>query len=183
MIEAPPRRQSGASINTCWKIDMIMQDVLNFLSARGIDYDRYDHEPVHTVADIHRVLPSLPGAGTKNLFLRDDKGRRHFLVVVADDRQVDLKRLSKVMGTTRLSFGSSKRLKKYLSIEPGAVSMLAIIKDKRCDVEFFIDRNLWAASAFQCHPMVNTSTLVISRKGIEAVVAASGHKLSLIDVP
>jgi Ala-tRNA(Pro) deacylase len=106
-----------------------MTDIYQFLNDNEIEFERFDHPPVYTVNDVKRLASDLPGVKTKNLFLRDKKGQRHFLVSVPAEKRVDLKRLAEALESTKLSFGSPDRLKKYLGIDPGAVSLLAIVND------------------------------------------------------
>jgi Ala-tRNA(Pro) deacylase len=121
-----------------------MTDVYQFLVDNQVEYERHDHPPVYTVADVERLVPPLPAAKTKNLFLRDKKGKRHFLVVVPAQKRVDIKALGAVIGAGRLSFGSAERLKRYLGVDPGSVTILAIIRDPDHAVEVFFDEILWA---------------------------------------
>jgi Ala-tRNA(Pro) deacylase len=160
-----------------------MVDFYQFLEAYRIEYDRYDHPPVYTVDDVNRLIPHLPGAKTKNLFLKDNKGQRHFLVVVRDEKRVDLKALPDLLGSSRLRFGSPDLLKKHLGVDPGAVSLLAVFNDSDNAVEVVIDGDLWASEAFQFHPLINTSTLVISREGLEIFLNKTGHTARILDVP
>jgi len=160
-----------------------MSDFYQFLEKNRIDYERHDHPPVYTVEEAKRLVPPLPAAKTKNLFLRDKKGQRHFLVVVPADKMVDIKALPRVVGSDRLSFGSAERLKKYLDVEPGAVTLFAIFNDPRHEVELIVDESLWEAEAFQFHPLVNTSTLVISRENLRRFIAKTGHAVRLLDIP
>ena len=160
-----------------------MKDFFNFLETNQIAYSRHDHQAVFTVEESDRVVPDLPGAKTKNLFLRDDKGRRHFLVLVRSEKKVNLKALQGVLGVKRISFGSQKRLKKHLGVDPGAVSLLAIYNDSEHAVEVVMDRDLWSSEAFLFHPLVNTSTLVIPKASIQRFLDATGHTLAVVDVP
>ena len=160
-----------------------MPDIYEFLDAHGIAYQRCDHPAVFTVAEVKLHVPPLDGVHTKNLFLRDKKGRRHVLVVVGADTPVDIRALSGLLGLDHLSFGSAERLKKYLGIDPGAVSLLALLNDTSGEVGVCVDRKLWGADALQCHPLVNTTTLVIARDGIERFLAATGHTARVLDVP
>ncbi len=153
-----------------------------FLATHHIAYERCDHAPAFTVDDVERLVP-LGGARTKNLFLRDKKGTRQALVVVRADKAVDLRVLSAGIAFERPSFGSADRLKRCLGIEPGAVSLLALVNDAAHAVELFIDRDLWSAEQVQCHPLVNTATLAIPHEGVERFLAATGHEVRLIDVP
>lgn len=160
-----------------------MTDFFEFLDTHDIAYIRHDHPSVYTVEEADRLVPDLPGAKTKNLFLRDDKGWRHFLVLVPSDKRVNLKALKAVLGVKRISFGSPERLKKHLGIEPGAVSLLAVYNDGDHKVEVIMDRDLWAADTFLFHPLVNTSTLVIKKADIERFLKATGHELSVVNIP
>ena len=160
-----------------------MSGFFKFLDSHDIAYVRHDHPAVYTVEEADRLVPELPGAKTKNLFLRDDKGKRHFLVLVPSDKRVNLKALKAVLGIKRISFGSPERLKKHLGIEPGAVSLLAVFNDNDHKVEVFMDRDLWAAETFLFHPLVNTSTLVINKAAIERFLEATGHELNVVDIP
>jgi len=160
-----------------------MTDFYNYLAENRIEYERHDHPAVYTVEEASRLVPALPAAKTKNLFLRDKKGQRHFLLVVPADKRVDLKALPQTVGSNRLSFASAGRLKKYLGVEPGAVTLFAIFNDPAQAVELIIDRSLWLSEAFQFHPLVNTSTLVISRENLKRFIEKTGHEFRLLDIP
>src|SRR5512137_1262598 len=96
-----------------------------------------------TVAESERLVPPLPGAKTKNLFLRDRKGVRHFLVTVPHSLAVELDGLGAALDAGRLGFASPDRLLRHLGIAPGSVSLLALVNDGAHAVEFVIDRRLW----------------------------------------
>lgn len=160
-----------------------MADFYQFLVDHKIEYNRHDHPAVYTVEESERLVPPLPGAKTKNLFLRDKKGARHFLVVVPAQKRVNIKALPQAVGSSRLSFGSAGRLKKYLGVEPGAVTLLAIFNDPDHAVEVFMDKALWESEAFHFHPLVNTSTLVISRQNLKRFIEATGHEIQIVEVP
>jgi Ala-tRNA(Pro) deacylase len=160
-----------------------METFFQFLETNQIVYTRHDHPAVYTVEEADRLVPKLAAAKTKNLFLRDDKGKRHFLVVVPGHKGVDLKGLKDRMGIKRISFGSPERLKKHLGIEPGAVSILALYNDTAHAVELFMDQELWESGSFQCHPLVNTATLEISRENLTRFLEITRHEMTLIEVP
>lgn len=158
-------------------------NIYQFLAEHSIEYERVDHPPVFTCEEAEQLVPPMPGTDTKNLLVRDKKGRRHFLVVVRYDTSVDLKSLSRALGVSNLSFASSERLKKYLGIEPGAVSLLAIVNDIESAVEVILDTDLWKAEVLRCHPLVNTSTLAIGRSDIELLLRITDHRYTVLPVP
>lgn len=136
-----------------------------------------------TVEESERLVPLLPGAKTKNLFLRDKKGARHFLVTVPHDLAVDLGALGDRLDAGRLGFASAERMMKHLGITPGSVSLLALVNDSAHAVEFVIDRRLWEADAVHAHPLVNSATMVIPHADLERFLEATGHAARIIDVP
>jgi len=162
--------------------DVIM-DIYEFLAQHGISYDRVDHPPVFTCEEAERLVPTLPGVHTKNLFLRDKKGRNHVLVMVDHAKSVNLKALSSLLGFTNLSMASAERLQKHLGVEPGAVSILAIVNDTECAATVVVDSDVWRADVLQCHPLVNTSTLAIRRSDIQRILKITGHEWKTVDIP
>jgi Ala-tRNA(Pro) deacylase len=158
-------------------------DIYEFLAEHNITYERHDHPPVFTCEEANRLVPQLPATKIKNLFLCDGKGRRHFLVVVGYEKTVDLKALSPLIGVKKLRFGSPERLKRHMGVDPGSVTVLGVLNDPDGDVEVIFDRHLWDSKAVQCHPLVNTSTLVMALDEVRRFLDITGHEPRLLDVP
>ena len=108
---------------------------------------------------------------------------RHFLLIVKGEKRVNLKALPDLLNSSRLRFGSPDRLKKHLGVDPGSVSLFAVVNDIDKAVELIIDSTLWKSDAFQFHPLVNTSTLVISRGNVKQFLEKTGHDAQILDVP
>ncbi len=157
--------------------------IYEFLAHHQIDFERYDHPAVFTCDEARKYVRINSGSDTKNLFLRDKKGKRHFLVVVGYDKEVDLAELSATLNVPRLGLASAERLSEHLRIEPGAVSLLALINDHSHSVEVVVDEAIWLADAVRCHPLVNTSTLVISQEALQRFLRATAHEPVILNVP
>jgi Ala-tRNA(Pro) deacylase len=136
--------------------------VYEVLDELGISYSRHEHPPVYTVEEAKKQWIEIIGAHCKNLFLRNKKGNRHYLVILEASKAADLKSLNKLLGEDRLSFASEKRLMKYLGLETGAVSPFGLINDRENHVKVVIDDDLKKAEAVNFHPNVNTATVGIS---------------------
>lgn len=158
-------------------------DIYAFLEQHKVKFKRTDHVPVYTCEQAEKIVPPMQGSDTKSLFVRDKKGRNHFLVIVGYEKIVNLKALSRELGVSGLSLGSTERLQKYLGVDPGSVSLLAITNDQHSQVEVIIDEKLWVADRWKCHPLVNTSTLSISRNDVERLLNITNHAYRVIDVP
>lgn len=155
-----------------------------FLAAHGIPYTRFDHPPVFTCEEADRLVPrEAGGIQTKNLFVRDKRGRRHWLVVTSCEKGVDLKRLAASLGIDSFTLGSPERRASHLGVTPGSVTLLALAHPGAADVELLVDRDVWTGEPLRCHPMVNSATLVLRRDDAERFIAATGHAAQVVEIP
>ena len=153
----------------------IERKVLEALDGLGIPYIRHEHPPVATVEAAEKHWSGLKGAHCKNLFLRNYKGNRHYLVIAPVTRGIDLKRLNAALGEDRLSFASPERLRRWLGLEPGSVSPFGLINDETRHVRVVCDEALRTSAALGFHPNVNTATLEISLADFERFLAWRGN--------
>ena len=143
------------------------QRVYDALEQLKIKYEVVEHEPVHTMEDMDRLVWPQKGTLCKNLFLRDAKGKRHFLVTCDEKKTVDLKTLGRQLGAGNLSFASEDRLEKYLGLKQGSVSPFGLMNDTEHAVEFFIDKDLSRCKSLGIHPLENTATVFLSFKDLD----------------
>ncbi len=127
------------------------QDLFARLSELGIETRTVEHPPVFTVAESSRLEREMPGAHTKNLFLKDERGAL-FLVVAMTTTRVDLKALAKTLHAGRFSFGRPELLLATLGVPPGSVTAFAVINDRGQRVRLVIDAELMAHDTIYCHP-------------------------------
>ncbi|NLW79889.1 MAG: prolyl-tRNA synthetase associated domain-containing protein [Ruminococcaceae bacterium] len=155
--------------------------ILETLQQQAIPYQLAEHPPAFTMADIEAYGLNAQGLVAKNLFLRDAKGKRHFLVVVAGDKPADLKTLGAALGT-RLSFASAERLEKYLCLQQGEVSPLGVLQDEARAVEVFFDEDLRGQARVGVHPGTNAATIFLSFENLEKIVKNHGNKVAFTRV-
>jgi Ala-tRNA(Pro) deacylase len=151
-------------------------DACALLDALGVAYRRFDHPAVFTCEEAERAVPDTGALHTKNLFLRDKRGRRHVLVVTTCARAVNLKALADRLGIDNLSFASPDRLAKHLGVAPGSVTVLGLMRDSARAVEVVIDEEVWTAERLHAHPLVNTATLVLEHEGLVRFLGHTGHR-------
>jgi Ala-tRNA(Pro) deacylase len=152
------------------------------LAELGIATTVHRHPPVFTVEESKAMRGTLPGGHIKNLFLRNKKGDRMWLVVLEEDRKVDLKALAPMIGADKLSFGSAERLLANLGVLPGSVTPLALVNDKARKVELVVDRALMGMDPINCHPLTNDMTVAISPEGLLAFFRSTGHAPRFLDL-
>ncbi len=149
-------------------------ELLAQLQAAGIAARTVDHAPVYTVDEARAVRGELPGAHTKNLFLRNKKGRM-WLVTVEADRPVDLRRLATALGAGRFSFGSEERLMRWLGLTRGSVTPLAVVNDHEDKVTLAIEQALLDAEIINVHPLTNARTTALTPADLVRFCAECGH--------
>jgi Ala-tRNA(Pro) deacylase len=153
------------------------QRVLDSLAALGVSYERFEHPPVATVADGEIHWKDIDAAHCKNLFLRNQRGDRHYLVVVAAQKRVDLRHVADQIGDGKLSFASPDRLMKYLGVTPGSVSPFGLLHDSGRQVRVYLDRELMQATKISFHPNDNTATIVLALTDFERFLRDVGHQV------
>jgi Ala-tRNA(Pro) deacylase len=153
------------------------------LSVHNVSYEKVDHPPVFTCEDARRLVPDLPGVPNKNLFLKDRKGERYFLIVLGEASRLDISSTGTLLSGGRLSMGSPEDLERILGIRPGSVSLMALINDTDRRVSVIIDEEVWNGESIQCHPGVNTSTLIIARNDMDRFLKALGYDVKVMDLP
>src|SRR5205809_616045 len=136
--------------------------VIARLEALAIPFTRYEHPPAATVDEAVEHWSTIDAAHCKNLFLRNQKGDKHYLLIAAHTKRVDLRAVANQIGDGKLSFASPERLMTYLGVAPGSVSPAGLINDREHHVRVFLDRDLKAAARISFHPNVNTATLTVS---------------------
>lgn len=154
-----------------------MEEVYKALEEVGVLYKEYKHPAVYTVEEAKEHTKSIEGAHTKNLFLRNKKGNKHYLVIVPAEKRVDIAALALKLSESRLSFASAERLKEYLGLEPGSVSPFGLLNDKDNNVEVVVDEEVMESEQMGFHPNINTSTIVISKEGFKKFISHMGNKL------
>jgi Ala-tRNA(Pro) deacylase len=157
-------------------------DLFAFLDRLGIAHTTVEHPPLFTVEQSRALRGTIPGAHTKNLFLKDKKGAL-VLVTALEDAEIALKSLHRRLEAYgRFSFGSADLLRETLGVEPGAVTPFAAINDKAGRVGVALDRALMDRAAINAHPLVNTRTTTVSRDGLLRFLEATGHPPRIVDL-
>lgn len=135
--------------------------VYEILHLLNIPFRYHEHPPVPTVAEASKYWAGINSAHCKNLFFRNHKGNKHYLVILEYTKKLDIGALEQCLKQGKLTFASPKRLKKYLNLEPGSVSPFGLIHDTSNHVKVFIDPSLTETERISFHPNLNTASLII----------------------
>lgn len=139
------------------------KELYELLKKLSIQFEYHEHPPLATIEDAKIHWKDYNSGRCKNIFFRNHKGDRHYLVILEHLRQLNIKDLEKRLKQGKLTFASDKRLKKYLGLEPGSVSPFGLINDHANHVHLFIDEKLEEYDRLTFHPNINTASLTIAR--------------------
>ena len=154
--------------------------LLEWMAANAVAQTTHDHPAVFRVDEGVELKAALPGAHTKNLFLKDKKGRL-WLISARQDTVVDLKRADKWIGSARLSFGNETLLYETLGVRPGSVTALGLINDPDRRVTFILDKALWDADVVNFHPLTNTATTALAQADFRRFLSLIGREPMVVD--
>ncbi|HRX95936.1 MAG TPA: prolyl-tRNA synthetase associated domain-containing protein [Bacteroidales bacterium] len=146
----------------------------------NIDFEYYEHPPAPTIEEAKKYWKDLVATHCKNIFFRNHKGNRHYLVVLEHTQDLDIHDLEKRLKQGKLTFASPQRMMKYLGITPGSVSPFALINDKENQVHVFFDENLKNSEKISFHPCINTASLVVQFSDFEKFMHWVGNTFEFL---
>lgn len=161
----------------------LKNEVRIFLDERKITYTWVDHPPAYTIDDVMELGLDTGMDVAKNLFLRDSKGERHYLIVIRSDKKLNIKAFGKKHALGHLSFASEERLQKYLGLQKGAVTPLGVLNDAARNVTVYFDRDFLESPRIGVHPNENTASVYLSVGDLVKIIEAHGNALIFTDFP
>jgi Ala-tRNA(Pro) deacylase len=156
------------------------EELYRLLRKLSIQFEYHEHPPVATIEDALIHWKDLDSGRCKNIFFRNHKGDRHYLVILEHLRQLNIHDLEKRLRQGKLTFASDQRLKKYLGVEPGSVSPFGLINDEAHHIHLFIDEKLNEFDRLSFHPNLNTASLVISKPDFLRFLDHTGNSYEFI---
>ena len=154
-------------------------ELYQLLDLLKIPYDYIEHPPVPTVEEAKKYWSDIDSGHCKNIFFRNHKGNRHYLVILYYDSKLNIKELEQKLGQGKLTFASDRRLMHYLGFTPGSLSPFGLINHHPRHVHLFIDKKLMNYERLSFHPNTNTASLIIPREGLFRFLEHTGNTWEL----
>ena len=158
------------------------KEVYDRLEELGIAYEYYEHPEAPTIEIASKFYRGEGTTLCKNLFFRNHKGNRHYLVIMESVHEMDIHAIEKQLRQGKLSFASPERMMKYLGVRPGSVSLFNLVNDREHAVTLFIDSNLLKVAKVSFHPNDNRASLVISSQDMMKFVESTGCEYEIVDL-
>lgn len=159
-----------------------MPNVEEYLKSKNINYVLHEHPAVFTCEDVEKLCLSVPGLASKNLFLRDQKKLRFFLLILPATKQTDLKKFAEIVAEKKLSFANSDLLMEKLGVEPGSVSPFGLLNDTEHKVEVYIDSEIYNAEIVNFHPNRNMASLELTKEMFHKYLQSIENSYKIIKI-
>lgn len=147
-----------------------------------ISYEYIEHPPAPTIEIAKQYWAGHDAQHCKNLFFRNHKGNRHYLVILNCDQDMAIHDIEKKLHQGKLSFASEARMDKYLGVKPGSVTPFGLINDQEHHVTVFLDQTLQQAEKLSFHPCINTASLIIKREDLIKFLDYCGNQYIWMEV-
>ncbi|MCK4922703.1 MAG: prolyl-tRNA synthetase associated domain-containing protein [Bacteroidales bacterium] len=158
------------------------EKIASFLDKNEIKFQVYEHPSIPTIEDALKYWRNIDSAHCKNLFFRNHKGNRHYLLIFDYKKILGIHELEKKLNQGKLSFASEKRMDKYLGVKPGSVSVFGLINDSDNHVYVFLDEGLKKSEKISFHPNDNTATFVIKMDDFLKYLELSGNDFEWLEL-
>lgn len=156
--------------------------VYEVLKDLNINFEYIEHPPAPTIEIARQYWKGHDAQHCKNLFFRNHKGNRHYLVVLDCEQNLAIHDIEKRLRQGKLSFASEKRMQKFLGLFPGSVSPFGLIYDTANNVHVFLDIHLKKANRISFHPNQNTASLIISFTDFMRYLEHTGNSYDFIEL-
>jgi Ala-tRNA(Pro) deacylase len=163
-------------------MNSIHQKVFDVMENMNIPYDVIEHPAVYTIEEMDNLNIDIKNEIVKNLFVRDDKKKRYFLIVLQKNKRVNLKELKEKLNCRPLSFASEESLVKYMGLNKGSVTPFGVLNDDDCKVEVVLDKDILSFERLGVHPNDNTATVWISPQDLELIIRKHGNDICYINI-
>ncbi len=158
------------------------KEVYSILNELNIPFEYHEHPPAPTIEEAKKYWKGIDATHCKNIFFRNHKGNKHYLVVLDHRQALNIRDLEQRLKQGKLSFASEKRMDKYLGLKPGSVSPFGLINDKENHVHIFFDKNLLQAKSISFHPNLNTASLIIPMNGFLKYMKSTGNSYEFLEL-
>jgi Cys-tRNA(Pro)/Cys-tRNA(Cys) deacylase len=113
-------------------------NAMRALDARKIPYQVFTFSPdIHSAAGVAEAVGLPPQQVYKTLVVLRPQGKP-MLIMIAGDRELDLKRVAKAVGEKKVRMASHKEAEALTGLQVGGISALALLNRP---FEVFIDRS------------------------------------------
>ena len=156
------------------------KEVMEKLAEKNIEVQLVEHEAAITMEDADRFIEGIPGVRTKTLFLMNKKKTKFYLLIMDEDKRLDMTAFKELVDDRQLKMASEEMLYEKLGLQPGVVSPFGLLNDKDGDVEVYIDKDIADEERMCFHPNTNEKTVFINTVDLYSFLENIGYPAKIV---
>ncbi|EHS2034763.1 prolyl-tRNA synthetase associated domain-containing protein, partial [Enterococcus faecalis] len=125
-----------------------------------------DHPPALTTEEADSFIEGIEGVRTKSMFLTNKKKMAYYLLIMDDQKRLDMNKLKEITGEKRIKLASKESLMEKMKLPAGVVSIFDLLNNDEKDIHVYFDKEITKESRMSFHPNVNTKTIFLDTNDI-----------------
>ena len=160
----------------------LYKNVEETLNSLGISFEIVEHEPALTTEQADRFIEGIEGVRTKTMFLTNNKKTAYYLLIMDDNKRLDMEAFGEIVESKRIKMASSESLYEKMMLPPGIVSPFGLLNNQEKDIRVFIDREIIDEDRMSFHPNTNEKTIFIKTADLFRFMEAMGYQVNVIEL-
>lgn len=156
--------------------------VFEKLSELGIEVEAVEHPPAWTTEEADAYIEGVDGVRTKTLFLTNKKKTAFYLLIMDDQKQLDIVKFRDLVGANRIRMASADSLFQKMKLPPGVVSPFGLLLNEERDISLYMDRAIKSEERMSFHPNTNEKTIFLKTADLFHFCERIGYPISLLNL-
>lgn len=159
------------------------QQVAKKLQELGITYDVVEHPPAFTTEQADSYIEGLEGVRTKSMFLTNKKKTQYYLLIMDDQRPLDMDDFREQVGANRIRMASAESLAEKMQLPPGTVSPFGLLNNDEKDILVYFDKDIVSEEIMTFHPNTNEKTIFIKTQDLFRFLESISFNYEILTLP
>ncbi|MCR8969612.1 prolyl-tRNA synthetase associated domain-containing protein [Facklamia sp. 7083-14-GEN3] len=156
------------------------QAVEEKLKELGISFQIVDHEPALTTEQADAFIEGIEGVRTKTMFLTNRKKTEFYLLIMNDQKQLDMDQLKELIHANKVRMASAESLKEKMQLSSGVVSPFGLLFNEEKDIKVYFDYEIMGQDRMSFHPNTNEKTIFIETQDLLKFIEAIGFEYEIL---
>ena len=158
------------------------QQVANKLQELGITFDVVEHPPVFTTEQADAFIEGIEGVRTKSMFLTNKKKTQYYLLIMDDQKSLDMDLFKDLVSANRIRMASADSLFEKMELPPGTVSPFGLLNNPERDIQVYFDKDIVTEDIMTFHPNTNEKTIFVATQDLFKFLAHLGYDYQILEL-
>ncbi|GAA0058420.1 prolyl-tRNA editing protein [Streptococcus canis] len=158
------------------------ENVIAELEQLNISYELVEHAPALTTKQADSFIEGIEGVRTKTMFLTNKKKTQYYLLIMDDQKLLDMECFKELVGANRIRMASADSLYRKMLLPPGVVSPFGLMNNQDKDILVYFDQAIVTEERMSFHPNTNDRTIFINTKDLFSFLEHLGYEVNIVEL-